>query len=402
MNYHNRAGYFMKGNGYEYFVPAKLPPDPPIQFDVEMQSLLSTADRKLGRLDGITQTLPNPNMFVAMYVVKEAVLSSQIEGTQASLADVINAENRQVDNEKVNDIAETINYVNAMNWGLSELPKFPLSLRLIRNIHEKLLKDTRGSHRNPGEFRTSQNWIGPQGCTLKNATFVPPAVPEMNNALADLELYMHKDDPIPPLVKIAIIHAQFETIHPFLDGNGRMGRLLITFWLCQQEILTSPLLYLSYYFKLHRAEYYDRLMDVRKKGFWEEWIKFFLRGVAETADESTTTAKEILLLQKQYSEILNNTDGNNSHYQKLLNKLFETPQIQRTNVVEWLGVTNPTAGNILETFCRLGILTDMTPEKSRNKKYLFSEYIKILNRGTELIQNNDQQNTQHDGQDNVK
>lgn len=396
MNFHNRAGYFMKGNGYESFVPAKLPPDPPIEFDAEMQNLLSSADRKLGRLDGITQILPNPDLFVAMYVVKEAVLSSQIEGTQASLADVINADSRLLEDKKVNDITETINYVQAMNWGLSRLADFPLSLRLIRDIHKKLLQNTRGSHRNSGEFRSSQNWIGPAGCTLKNATFVPPTVPEMEKALADLETFLYEEDFIPPVVKIALIHAQFETIHPFLDGNGRMGRLLITFWLCQQEILASPLLYLSYYFKLHRTEYYDRLMDVRKKGNWEEWIKFFLRGVSETADESTSSAKEILQLQKHYSEVLNSLDGNTNNYQKLLNKLFELPRIQRTDVVEWLGVTNPTAGHILEVFCQSGILTDMTPEKARNKTYAFSEYIKILNRGTELIQSDEKQNTQHE------
>lgn len=384
MNYKNRAGYFMKGNGYKYFVPAELPPNPPIQFDSEMQNLLSLADRKLGRLDGITQILPNPDLFVAMYVKKEAVLSSQIEGTQASFADVLNAENNLIEEERINDIAEISNYVIAMNWGLKELSEFPLSLRLIRNIHKKLLQNTRGSKRNPGEFRKTQNWIGPAGCTLKTATFVPPTVPEMEKALDNLEKYLYKEDNIPALVKIAIIHAQFETIHPFLDGNGRMGRLLITFWLCQQEILTKPLLYLSYYFKQHRTEYYDRLMDIRKNGKWEEWIKFFLKGIAEVADESTNSAKEIIQLQKHYSEKIISGDINNSNYQKLLNRLFEMPLIKRNDVVDFLGVSNPTAGNILDAFCKLGILDDITPEKIRNKKYVFSKYICILNRGTEL------------------
>lgn len=278
MEHPNRAGYFMNTNvGYKSFVPAKLPPDPPIQFDAEMQSLLSQADRKLGRLDGITQILPNPELFVAMYVKKEAVLSSQIEGTQASFVDVLSAEYNQVDDQRRDDVGEVVNYVNAMNWGLSELESFPLSLRLIRNIHAKLLHNTRGANRNPGEFRKSQNWIGPAGCTLNTATFVPPTVTDMEVALGDLENYLYQDDYMPALIKIALIHAQFETIHPFLDGNGRMGRLLITFWLCQQEILTKPLLYLSYYFKKNRTEYYDRLMDVRKKGDWENWIKFFLK-----------------------------------------------------------------------------------------------------------------------------
>lgn len=375
----------MKGNGYKTFVPNKLPPNPPIQFDMEMQSLLSMADRKLGRLDGITQILPNPELFVAMYVRKEAVLSSQIEGTQASFADVLSAEYNQVEDQRRDDIGEVSNYVHAINWGLKELESFPLSLRLIRNIHKVLLQNARGSHRNPGEFRTSQNWIGPAGCTLSTATFVPPSVPDMEKALGELELYLYEDDGLPALVKIALIHAQFETIHPFLDGNGRMGRLLITFWLCQQEILTKPLLYLSYYFKQHRTEYYDRLMDVRKKGDWENWIKFFLRGVAEVADESTSSAKEILHLKDVCSSILYEKDASNSNYQRLLDVLFERPYIQRTDVIDILGVSNPTAGSILDVFCKLHILHDLTPQKSRNKLYAFAQYIKILNKGTERI-----------------
>lgn len=370
--------------GYKSFVPAKLPPDPPIQYDAEMQSLLSAADRKLGRLDGITQILPNPELFVAMYVKKEAVLSSQIEGTQASFVDVLSAEYNQLDDQRRDDIGEVINYVNAMNWGLSELGHFPLSLRLIRNIHARLLQNTRGSHRNPGEFRASQNWIGPAGCTLNTATFVPPTVPDMMVALGDLETYFYEEDFTPALVKIALIHAQFETIHPFLDGNGRMGRLLITFWLCQQDILTKPLLYLSYYFKKNRAEYYDRLMDVRKKGEWENWIKFFLKGVAEVADEATASARAILKLKEDCTNKLYDKENGNSHYQRLLDILFEHPFIKRTDVVEMLGVSNPTAGNIIDVFCQLGILVDCEPNKSRNKMYAFEKYTSILDKGTEL------------------
>lgn len=384
MEFPNRAGHFMKGNGFNTFVPAKLPPNPPIQYDAEMQSLLSLADRKLGRLDGITQILPNPELFVAMYVRKEAVLSSQIEGTQASFADVLSAEYNQLEDQRRDDIGEVSNYVRAMNWGLNELKNFPLSLRLIRNIHKELLQNTRGSHRNPGEFRKSQNWIGPAGCTLSNATFVPPSVPDMMQALGDLELFLYEDDGLPALIKIALIHAQFETIHPFLDGNGRMGRLLITFWLCHQEILTKPLLYLSYYFKQNRTEYYDRLMDVRKKGDWEAWIKFFLRGVAEVADESTSSAKAILKLKEDCSTQLYAKDGNNSNYQRLLDVLFEKPFVQRNDVINILGVSNPTAGSIIDVFCELGILIDLTPKKSRNKLYAFAKYIEILNKGTEL------------------
>lgn len=385
MEHGNRAGYFMDMNaGYKSFVPTKLPPNPPIEYDAEMQTLLSSADRKLGRLDGITQILPNPKLFVAMYVKKEAVLSSQIEGTQASFVDVLSAEYNQSDDQRRDDIGEVVNYVNAMNWGLHKLNNFPLSLRLIRDIHAKLLQNARGAHRNPGEFRTSQNWIGPTGCTLNTATFIPPTVPDMKIALSDLEKYFYEDDFTPALVKIALIHAQFETIHPFLDGNGRMGRLLITFWLCQQEILTKPLLYLSYYFKKNRAEYYDRLMDVRKKGEWENWIKFFLKGVAEVADEATTSARTILKLKDECTKELYDKESGNSNYQKLLDILFEQPFIKRTDIVEKLEVSNPTAGNIIDAFCQLGILVDCEPNKSRNKMYAFAKYIDILDKGTEL------------------
>lgn len=385
MKYANRAGFFMNSAvGYKSFVPAKLPPNPPIQYDDELQGLLSLADRKLGRLDGVTQILPNPELFVAMYVKKEAVLSSQIEGTQASFVDVLSTEYNQADDQRHDDVKEVINYVDAMNWGLEQLASFPLSLRLIRNIHARLIHNTRGANKNPGEFRTSQNWIGPAGCTLNTATFVPPTVPDMNVALGDLELFIHQEDFIPALVKIAMIHAQFETIHPFLDGNGRMGRLLITFWLCQQNILTKPLLYLSFYFKKNRAEYYDRLMAVRKNGDWENWIKFFLRGIAEVSDEATESSRAILNIKEDATNALYKKDGTNSNYQRLLNYLFEQPFIKRSDVEQYLDVSNPTAGSILEVFCQMNILVDCTPDKARNKMYAFGKYLDILNSGTEL------------------
>ncbi len=380
----NRAGYFSHGDGFRPFVPAKLPPVPPVHFDDEMHDLLSSADRKLGRLDGIAQILPNPDLFVSMYVRKEAVLSSQIEGTQASFADVLGAEWQQPDHRRRAAILEVANYVRAMNWGLEELARLPLSLRLLRGIHEKLIRGTRGTHCNPGEFRTSQNWIGPGGCTLQTATFVPPAVPVMQKALGDLELFLHAKDRIPPLVKIALVHAQFESIHPFLDGNGRVGRLLITFWLCQQGILTKPLLYLSYYFKKNRREYYDRLMEVRKTGDWEEWIKFFLRGVESVADEATATAKAILKLKDDCGAKLQSGECGMGGGLRLLDALFERPYVRRKDVINVLGVSNPTAGHVLEAFCKAGVLRDLDPRKSRNKAYEFSDYIAILNRGTEL------------------
>lgn len=382
----NRAGLIMNTTkGYSAFIPAKLPPNPPINIDSEMQKLLSLADHKLGRLDGITQILPNPELFVAMYVKKEAVLSAQIEGTQASLVDVLNAPSNDayIDNA-YNEVSEVVNYVNAMYWGLEKLKTLPLSLRLIRNIHKVLLKDVRGHNKNPGEFRKSQNWIGPQGCSLETATFVPPVVEEMEKAMSDLEIFIHQDDDIPALIKIALIHAQFETIHPFLDGNGRMGRLLITFWLCQQEILTQPLLYLSYYFKQNRMEYYDRLMEVRIKGDWENWIKFFLRGVASVSDEATESAKNIIGLQNKFTAILLEKYKGNGNHTALLNMLFENPIITKKDVSELLNVSLPTAGTLVDTFCELEILRDNTPQKKRYKTYAFGEYLEILQKGTEL------------------
>ena len=381
-----RAGIMVHNvNGYEAFVPAKLPPVPPIDINPVMLNLLSQADSKLGRLDGITETLPNPELFVAMYVKKEAVLSAQIEGTQASLIDVLNRQAEAEHNEYTRDgVREVFNYVNAIYWGLSKLDQLPLSLRLIRNIHEVLLQDVRGANKNPGEFRRSQNWIGPMGCTLETATFVPPAVDDMGDAMSDLEHFMHNEEEfLPPLIKIALIHAQFETIHPFLDGNGRMGRLLITFWLCQKKILSQPLLYLSYYFKQNRQEYYDKLMAIREDGDWEGWIRFFLSGIAMVADEATNAAKEIISLQRKYSALLDKHRPN-GYYQHFLNYLFENPIISRKDIMNELNISSPAAGGLLDTFIELSILKDLTPEKQRYKSYVFEEYFRILQKGTEL------------------
>ena len=381
----NRMGKVVaQPTGYEAFIPNPLPPVPAINIDPEMQYLLSAADRKLGRLDGITRVLPNPDLFLAMYVKKEAVLSSQIEGTQASLVEVLDAPaNGQKNESKKNDVEDVVNYVKAMNYGLNRLTILPLSLRLIREIHGILLQGVRGSDRNPGEFRKSQNWIGVAGCTLSTATFVPPPVDEMLKAMGELENYFYDKAYLPPLIKIALIHAQFETIHPFLDGNGRVGRLLITFWLCQQEILSKPLLYLSYYFKKNRTEYYKKLMDVRLHGLWEEWIKFFLKGIESVSEEATNSAIAILSIRDHYSNELSRIAGSNSNYLKLLDYLFEVPVIGRKEIIEILNVSSPTAGELIDKFCSIGILHDTTPERQRNKKYHFRDYLRVLEKGTE-------------------
>jgi len=380
MEYKNRAGIFMtQPMGYKSFVPKKLPPDPPLNIDNKMIKLLSDADRKLGRLDGITQILPNPDLFVAMYVQKEAVLSSQIEGTQASLSDLIGATHNEI---KKDSVEEIVNYVRAMNYGLLRLKDFPMSLRLIREIHAELLRNGRGSNRNPGEFRTTQNWIGPGNSTIQTASFIPPTVPDMKKSLGDWELFLHEENDIPILIKIALIHAQFETIHPFLDGNGRIGRLLITFWLCKEKILSRPLLYLSYYFKQNRTEYYDRLMDIRTKGEWENWVNFFLRGVALVADEATDSGKKIIALKERCASI--KEFQSNTHASQLLDYLFIHPTLSKQEMVSRLGISYPTAGSLVNKFLDLKILVDFSPEKKRMKLYGFKDYIDILNEGTEL------------------
>lgn len=301
----NRAGsYVSQIGGYKAFVPKPLPPDPPIQFDKELLHLLSQADRELGRLDGTSAILPDVDLVVAMYVKEEAVRSSQIEGTQASLIDVLAFEADAALPENPQDIEEVINYIKALNYGLERVSTLPLSRRLICEIHQILLQGVRGTNRNPGEFRTWQNYIGHSGGTIRTAKFIPPAPEDMNKALDDLEKFIHEDESLPPLIKVGLIHAQFETIHPFLDGNGRMGRLLITFILCSEGILRKPLLYLSHFFSSHKLEYYEYLQKIRDEGDWESWLKFFLQGVNEVAQEATTTATNIVQLREKHRQII--------------------------------------------------------------------------------------------------
>jgi Fic family protein len=299
MSHPHRAGRYIKQpTGYSAFIPAPLPPEPPLHFDDEMLALISRADRALGRLDGSIHTLPDADLFVFMYVRKEAVLSSQIEGTQSSLNDLLEAEANIMSAHRPRDVDEVLNYVNAMNYGIKRLTELPFSIRLIKEIHARLLEGVRGAEREPGEVRRSQNWIGPSGCTLTEATFVPPPPFELAQALSDLEKFVHAEDAMPALVKIGLIHAQFETIHPFLDGNGRIGRLLISFLLFQSKILLKPVLYLSHYFKQHRQRYYDLLQNIRANGDWEIWLKFFLTAVSEVSLEATETARQIVTLRE--------------------------------------------------------------------------------------------------------
>ncbi|MGO8685022.1 MAG: Fic family protein [Thermoleophilia bacterium] len=367
--------------GYSAFVPKPLPPTPALRQDAELASLLSTADHRLGRLDGVAATLPNPDLFVAMFVHKEAVLSSQIEGTQASLDDLLEFEAGAASSEMPGDVAEAVNYVAAMNAGLQLVKELPLSLRLIRQIHKRLLEGVRGAEKEPGEFRRSQNWVGPRGMSLTEAMYVPPAIDDMKRALGDLEDFLHDRRLLPPLIKCGLVHSQFETIHPFLDGNGRMGRLLITFLLCQQGILERPLLYLSYFFKQNRIEYYDRLQAVRDRGDWEGWMKFFLRGVIEVSSQSAITVRDILTLRATHTELLQ-TKLRSANSLRLLDHLYDRPVTSVADVAEHLGVTFNGANALVGKFCDLGLLRETTGG-ARRRRFAYDPYITLLRAGTE-------------------
>ncbi len=343
-----------------------------------MQALLSQADRALGLLDGSIQILPNPDLFVFMYVRKEAVLSSQIEGTQSSLIDLLEAEERIFSPDRPRDVDEVLNYVEAMNYGLERLKALPVSIRLVREIYERLLKGVRGAERQPGELRTSQNWIGPSGCTLNEATFVPPPPTEMPKMLADWERFLHSDDSMPFLIKVGLAHAQFETIHPFLDGNGRVGRLLITFLLCERGLLQKPVLYLSYYFKRHRQQYYDLLQVVRDTGDWESWLKFFLQGVAEVSEEATVTARRIVDLREAHRTLITERFGRvAANGLKVLESLYSRPILTVRAIAERTGTSFTAANQLMQKFVRHGLLSEITGQ-ARNRRFRYDAYIDLF------------------------
>jgi len=374
-----RAGrYQAQPSGYRAFIPAPLPPRPPVRLAGDLQSLLSKADHTLGRLDGSVLTLPNPDLFVFMYVRKEAVLSSQIEGTQSSLQDLLAAEADILGSERPRDVAEVINYVAAMRHGLSRLADLPVSVRLIREIHAELMKGARGGNLTPGELRRSQNWIGPAGSTLTSAAFVPPPHHDIPDLLGNLETFLHQADEVPFLIKVGLAHAQFETIHPFLDGNGRVGRLLITFLLTERNILQKPVLYLSHYFKRHRSAYYDRLQAIRDHGDWEGWLAFFLRGVIEVGAEATETARRILALRESHRSMIADKLGRaagNGH--RALEALFNRPIVSVAGVREITGTTYAAANTLVARLVALGILVEMTGF-TRNRRYRYEPYVKLF------------------------
>lgn len=375
----HRAGrYVQQTTGYKAFVPASLPPEPDLHYDGELRTLLSNADRDIARLDAIAGLLPNPDLFVAMYVRHEAVLSSQIEGTQSTLEDVLAFE-ADAGTHAPKDVEEVVNYVAAMNHGLTRLQEgFPLSLRLIREIHGELMHGVRGGEKSPGEFRRTQNWIGGTGSTLATASFIPPPPGALMEALGALELFVQEQrTDVPLLVRCGLAHAQFETIHPFLDGNGRVGRLLITLMLCEDGALSRPLLYLSVFLKAHRAEYYDRLTAIRAQGAWEPWLKFFLRGISLTARAATRTAHDIVKLRDEHRAAV----ARNAKALTLLDHLYRQPMVTPKRVATTLGCSAPTALKLVSELESRGWLREITGFE-RNRMYRYQPYMDLFHRET--------------------
>lgn len=364
------------------FIPPPLPPVPPVRMD-SLQIVLEQANHALGRLDGMATVLPDPSLFLYSYVRKEAVLSSQIEGTQSSLSDLLLFESSETPGVPIGDVQEVSNYVAALDHGLRRLREgFPLSLRLIREIHAILLSKGRGSEKEPGEFRRSQNWTG--GTRPGNAAYVPPPSNLVMDCMGQLELFLHEEESgLPLLIKAGLAHVQFETIHPFLDGNGRLGRLLVTFLLCAQGALSEPLLYLSLYLKSHRQTYYDLLSHVRTDGDWEAWLKFFLTGVKETADQAVTTARKLLsLLADDRRKI--ESKGPAASELRLFQHAAARPIFAITSAAEALQQSFPTVSKAVRQMKSLGILSEV-PGRRRPRLYSYTEYLKILSEGTEPL-----------------
>jgi Fic family protein len=382
----SRLGRFVDtavgGEVVRAFVPPPLPPQPPIDV-VSLLPHLSLAERALGRLDGITTLLPRQELFLYMYVRKQAVLSSQIEGTQSTLTDLLRFETEAQTGQPIDDIREVSNYVDAMMYGLERLQELPLSLRLIRDMHGRLLQSGRGGTKSPGEFRRSQNWIG--GTRPGNALFVPPPVTELDACLVDFEAFMHEDrSRLPALMKAGLLHVQFETIHPFLDGNGRIGRLLVTLYLCVHGVLRKPLLYLSLYLKSHRPDYYRLLQEVRERGAWEPWLEFFLDGVAETANQAFDAATRVVDLFKSDRERITAKSERAGSALRVHELLQQHPFLTAGQLVERTGLTMPTVNAALADLERLSVVEEVTGRR-RGRVFGYRGYLAILSEGTDPL-----------------
>lgn len=384
--FQSRLGCFVEtsvaGETVRAFVPPPLPPVPAIDV-LALLERLSLAERALGRLDGITMLLPRQELFLYMYVRKEAVLSSQIEGTQSTLSDLLRFETEAVAGQPIDDIREVSNYVDAMMYGLERLEELPLSLRLIREMHARLLQSGRGGTKNPGEFRRSQNWIG--GTRPGNALYVPPPVIQMQESLNALERFMHEDQSrLPALIKAGLLHVQFETIHPFLDGNGRIGRLLVTLYLCVNGVLRKPLLYLSLYLKTHRADYYRLLQEVREHGNWEAWLDFFLTGIAQTANQAFDAATEIAELFRQDRERIATESERAGSALRIYDLFQKAPFLTSNQLVRETGLSAPTVNAALADLERLSIIDEITGRK-RDRVFGYRRYLAILSEGTDPL-----------------
>lgn len=367
------------------YVPPPLPPSPPLFLSDELLNRLSEADRAVGRLDGVAMLLPDKALFLYMYVRKEAVLSSQIEGTQSTLDELLRYENEALAGKPLDDITEVSNYVDAMMYGLERMKYpngLPLCLRLLREMHARLLQSGRGESKDPGEFRRSQNWLG--GTRPGNAQFVPPPINEMEACLNDLERFMQDDSrPIPPLVKAGLLHVQFETIHPFLDGNGRLGRLLIALFLVEKGVLREPLLYLSLYLKTRREDYYRLLQEVRQKGNWETWLEFFLEGVAYTANNAYESAMGIVSLFRNDRERIA-AYGDQTNSMRRIHELMQTsPFLNAAQALRRTGLSAPTVNKAFEALEGLGIVREVTG-KRRGRVFAYGAFLDILDAGTDI------------------
>lgn len=378
----NKAGYYrtnLSGEAaYKSFVPSSLPPVPAVEMDEMMVKTLVDANKSLAALESIASRIPNIELFISMYVRKEALMSSQIEGTQATLEDVLDP---MIENNTNRNVADVVNYIKATEYALNRLHTLPLCNRLIKETHAVLMENVRGQEKNPGEFRHTQNWIGGQGSTLKNARYIPPCPEDMKTAMSDLEKYMNTEDGLDYLIRSALIHYQFETIHPFLDGNGRVGRLLITLFLMDNKVLTTPALYISYFLKKNRIEYYDRMTEVRNKGNYEQWILFFLTAILESSQDAINTIDDLIALHEKNINVINDMGRSRINAKSLFDYLESHPIIDIGKTADALALSFNTVSSAVKRFMDAGILVQ-TENASRNRTFAYEEYLRILRKGT--------------------
>ena len=378
----NRAGHLITNlsgeMAYKSFVPTPLPPKPSIELTEDMINLLIKANSQLAVLESLATRIPNVELFVSMYVRKEALMSSQIEGTQATLEDVLDP---MIEANTNRNVADVVNYIKATEFAIKRLNELPLCNRLIKETHAVLMEGVRGQENSPGEFRRSQNWIGGQGSTLKNARYIPPSPNDMIEAMSDLEKYINADDELDALIRAALIHYQFETIHPFLDGNGRVGRLLITLFLMEKKVLSTPALYISYFLKKNRVEYYDRMTEVRVKGNYEQWVTFFLRALLESAEDATATIDELIALHDKNAAVISSMGRAAKNAMLVFEYLESNPIIEIRKTAEALSITFNTASSAIKRLTDAGILVQTT-NASRNRTFAYEDYLSILRKGT--------------------